>query len=65
MNPNYVCLYVFIMYEKLKRQRSFWFPYLEIVDGMDLVMFWTEDEMDELQDDQLKNSAKKMLKSYQ
>lgn len=52
------------MYEKLKRQRSFWFPYLEIVDGMDLVMFWTEEEMDELQDDQLKISAKKMLKSY-
>lgn len=58
-------IYIFIMYEKLKGHRSFWHPYLEIVDGMDLVMFWSEQELDALQDVFLKNQAKKMLKTYQ
>jgi len=40
--------YVFVMYERLKGFKSFWYPYWEIVDGMDLVMGWTEEEMDEL-----------------
>ena len=52
------------MYERLKGFKSFWYPYLEIVEGMDLLMFWNDDEMDELQDIFLKNQAKKMLQSY-
>jgi hypothetical protein len=36
------------MYERLKRERSFWHTYFEIVEGMDLVMFWSEDELNEL-----------------
>ena len=31
---------LFVMYEKLKGYKSFWRPYLEIVDGMDLAMYW-------------------------
>ncbi len=54
-------LYLFIMYEKLKLYRSFWYPYLEIVEGMDLVMFWSEKELNELQDVFLKHSSANML----
>ena len=53
------------MYERLKGFKSFWYPYWEIVDGMDLVMGWTEEEMDELQDIFLKKQAKKMELQYQ
>jgi hypothetical protein len=41
-------LYLFIMYEKLKGYKSFWHPYLEIVEGMDLAMFWEDSELSEL-----------------
>jgi hypothetical protein len=35
-------LYLFIMHERLKKERSFWCPYFDTVEGMDLVMFWSD-----------------------
>ena len=38
-------LIVFIMYEKLKGQDSFWAPYFNIVNPSDLPAFWSDEEI--------------------
>ena len=57
-------LYLYIMYEQLKGKDSLWYPYFQIVEGMDLVMFWNPMELDELQDLSLKKSALNDLIGY-
>jgi hypothetical protein len=43
-------LAVFIMYERAKRERSFFWPYLAILPEPDNIGDWNDQELDELQD---------------
>ena len=47
-DSEYLILAVFLFYEFLKEEKSFWYPYFQIVNFSDLPMCWTEDEVDEL-----------------
>jgi len=54
-------LYAFLMWERLKGEASFWHLYFETAGMDDLLMFWSDKEMDELQDHDLKWDAGTML----
>lgn len=41
-------LIMFLMFEKIKKETSFWFPYLEIVTEMQIGFDWQEEELAEL-----------------
>ena len=58
-------LYVYCLYEKLKGSKSFWFPYFLTSQGMDILMFWDEASLDELQDPVLKHRVKKDKEKFQ
>ena len=57
------CLYIFLIYERLKGEESFWHPYFETVAGLDLLMFW--DDLDILEDPELKLSTQVMRMKYE
>ena len=58
-------LYAFLMWEKLKGEASFWHLYFETAGMDDLLMFWTDRQMDELQDHDLKWDAGTMRQDYE
>jgi len=39
-------LYVFLIYEKLKLEESFWFPYFEIIPEIETILDWTDKELE-------------------
>lgn len=43
-------LYVFLIFEKLKGRKSFYYPYFQVAEAPEIVSDWTPEEMDELQD---------------
>jgi hypothetical protein len=57
-------IYVFLMYERLKGEASFWHLYFETAQFDELLMFWTAREQDQLQDPDLKWEAGTMLQQY-
>jgi len=57
------CLYLFLIYERLKGEESFWHPYFETVAGLDLLMFW--DDLEILEDPELKLSTQVMHMKYE
>ena len=46
------------MYEHLKGETSFWYPYISVMNEADLACFWTPEEIDELNDFELKIETK-------
>jgi hypothetical protein len=54
-----LCLYLLLVFERLKGEASFWSPYFECVYECDLLMFWEKD-LDLLQDPELKVQANVM-----
>ena len=57
------CLYLFLIYERLKGEESFWHPYFETVAGLDFLMFW--DDLEILEDPELKLSTQVMHMKYE
>ena len=47
-DAEYLILIVFLLYEMLKEEKSFWAPYFAIVNVSDLPYTWSEDELNEL-----------------
>jgi hypothetical protein len=47
-DSEYLILIAFFMYEMMKGEESFWYPYLQIINISDLPMTWTDEELDEL-----------------
>lgn len=48
----------FVMYEMSKGRESFWFPYFQITEKTDMLGFWKNSDLDELQDEVMKAEAK-------
>ncbi len=49
----------------LKGEKSFWFPYFQIINISDLPMFWEEADIEELQDLVLKRDVAEYKKEYE
>jgi hypothetical protein len=47
-DAEYLVIIVFLFYEMLKEQDSFWYPYFQIVNFSDIPMLWEPSEIDEL-----------------
>ena len=45
------------MHELSKGQESFWYPYLQITEKPDLLIMWSDEQLDELQDPVLKQNV--------
>lgn len=45
------------MCEYLKGEKSFWYPYLSVMNESDICCFWSEEELDLLNDPELKREA--------
>lgn len=56
-DAEYLVLIVYFFYEMLKGEKSFWFPYFDVINISDIPMVWNEDEIDELQDAVLKRDV--------
>jgi hypothetical protein len=53
-----LCLAIFLLSEYLKgSEKSFWWPYIDIMNESDLASFWKETELDRLCDYELKKEA--------
>jgi hypothetical protein len=53
-----LCLAIFLLHEYLKGpERSYWWPYIDIMNESDLASFWSEDELNRLCDYELKKEA--------
>lgn len=50
---EYLSLIVFIVYEILKGDKSFWKPYFDVFPNADVLGFWSDAELSELQDSEL------------
>ena len=50
----YLKLIVYVFYELLKGEASFFHPYFEVISETDLPMNWSDDELTEFQDAVLK-----------
>ena len=52
LHPDYVqlTLAVFIMFEKKKGLKSFWHPYLQVMNKAELLQDWTETQLEQLGD---------------
>ena len=49
-NSEYFILIAFIIFEKLKGESSFWFPYFDIATPSDLPYKWSQEEIESLED---------------
>lgn len=49
-DADYMVLSIFLLYEYLKGDKSFWFPYINIMNEADLAAYWSDQELEELQD---------------
>lgn len=56
-DADQLTLALFLIYESLKREKSFWWPYIQVMNESDLVSFWSEDELNLLNDFELKKEA--------
>ena len=45
------------MHHYLKKEKSFWWPYIEVMNESDLCCFWNEEELNLLNDFELKKEA--------
>ncbi len=50
--------------EMLKGQRSTFFPYFEVINTCDMPMLWSDDELDEFQDNVLKANVQSYKKDF-
>ena len=57
-DSEYLMLASFVFHEFLKGEASFWHDYFAIINFSDIPMLWTEEEIDELQDQILKKDIK-------
>lgn len=48
LHPDYIqlTLAVFLMFERSKGNKSFWHPYLQVMNQSDLLYDWTDDQID-------------------
>lgn len=46
-DAEYLILVVFLWYEMLKNEDSFWYPYFQIINVSDIPMLWTNSEIEE------------------
>jgi hypothetical protein len=42
---QYLRLIVYVFYELLKGEKSFWYPYFEVISWSDIPMLWESDEL--------------------
>jgi hypothetical protein len=46
-----------LLAEYLKGEKSFWHPYIDVMNESDLACFWTDDELTRMCDFELKKEA--------
>jgi hypothetical protein len=64
-DAEYMVLSIFIMYEIMKgtriinntEEKSYWHPYFQIIDPIDIPFDWSEEDLDQLEDKLLKAEA--------
>lgn len=56
---------VFVFYETLKGENSFYYPYFAVISETDLPMTWSEEELSEFQDQVLKMTILNYKKEYE
>ena len=64
-DSEYLRLIVFVYYEMLKGDQSFYHPYFAVISETDLPMTWSEDELTEFQDQVLKITILNYKKEYE
>jgi len=64
-DAEYLRLIVFIFYERLKGDRSFWKPYFDIVNFTDLPFLWEDKEVEEVQDQILQREVEDYKKEFE
>jgi hypothetical protein len=71
-------LWVYVLYERLKGENSFWYPYFSTITGYNNLIDWTDEDLNELQDkllvhdnnkwkeriERIWNSIKKIIEDY-
>jgi hypothetical protein len=72
---EYLSLATFVLYEMLKGNKSirnqfsgkdsFWYPYFQIVNDSDLICFWSDEELEEFQDQPLIRESKAYSKEME
>jgi hypothetical protein len=50
-------LAVFLLAEYLKGEKSFWHPYIDVMNESDIACFWTDEELSRMCDYELKKEA--------
>ncbi len=50
VDRDYFALLVFMIYERQKKEKSFWWPYFQAVDPIDLCVYWDKKYLDVIQD---------------
>jgi hypothetical protein len=55
-------LWVYLMHEKFKKAKSFYYPYIEAIGNPEILSCWDDSELQELQDHVLASKAKKISK---
>lgn len=56
-DSDQLSLAMFLLYEYLKGEQSFWWPYMQVMNESDLTCFWSDEELDLLRDVELKHEA--------
>ena len=62
---EYNLLIIFIMHEISQGEKSFWYPYLEIINRPDLPFMWSDSELDEFQDAVLIRTIKSYREEFE
>ena len=44
---EYLRLIIYVFYELLKKENSFWHPYFEVISWSDIPMLWLQSELDQ------------------
>jgi hypothetical protein len=47
---DFLILLVYIMHEHLKGKESFWFPYFDAIDPVEMTCFWKDEYIETLDD---------------
>lgn len=56
-DSDFNLLALFLMYEKIKGEKSFWSPYFQVIKKSYTLLDWKEEELDLLEDNYIKQEV--------